>query len=109
MYKTLDFSSVTGVQGVQGNLRDLELTNVTIIEGFHVNIISETILYSLGLWVCGYDTTIYIGEPKVSQVVKQMKRIVNLTFFEYKALSTCFEIPHSPVGIVYPTLRRKIT
>jgi hypothetical protein len=63
----LDFSSVTGVQG---DLRDLELTNITIIEGFYINIISETILYSLGLWVCSYDTTIYIGEPKVSQVVK---------------------------------------
>jgi hypothetical protein len=106
MYKALDFSSVTGVQG---DLRDLELTNVAVVEGFHVNIISETILYSLGLWVCGYDTTIRIGEPKVSQVVKQMKRMANLTFFEYKALSTCFEIPHSPAGIVYPTLRRKIT
>jgi hypothetical protein len=46
MYKTLDFSSVIGVQG---DLRDLELTNITIVEGFHINIISETILYSLGL------------------------------------------------------------
>jgi hypothetical protein len=46
MYKALDFSSVIDVQG---DLRDLELTNITIIKGFHINIISKTILYSLGL------------------------------------------------------------
>jgi hypothetical protein len=37
---------------------DLTLTNVAVVEGFHVNIVSEKLLRVKNMWYCGYDCTV---------------------------------------------------
>ncbi|PZD23051.1 hypothetical protein A1F97_11278, partial [Pyrenophora tritici-repentis] len=38
--------------------QDLLLKNVMVVEGFHVNIVSEALLRKVGFWYTGYDWTI---------------------------------------------------
>jgi hypothetical protein len=103
--RALDFKDVTGAKQ---DTRDLELTNVALIEGFHVNIIAEMLLFKLGIWVCGFNATLRKGPPKDSKVVRKLERQANLTFFKYKPLSSYLTVPSCNAVIVHPTLKRRI-
>lgn len=86
------------------NTVDLVLEDVAVVEGFHVNIISEALLNRAGVWYCGLDCSLRKGDLNKSVKVKQLQRALNLVFFEYNPRSLCFEFPRcvpvSPAGIV---------
>ncbi|TIC91628.1 Retrovirus-related Pol polyprotein from transposon TNT 1-94 [Colletotrichum higginsianum] len=84
---------------------DLTLTNVAVVEGFHVNIASETLLLKSGLWYCGQDCTMRYGTIDNSNVVINLHRKHNLVFVQYKPTSNYLlarenPIPTSPAGIL---------
>jgi hypothetical protein len=92
---------------------DLVLRNVAVVEGFHVNIVSEALLRKKGAWYHGYDGTLRIGDEHENSVLLQTKRVHNVVFIEYKPLSTYSdapsEVPTSAGGVlIYPTLERKV-
>jgi hypothetical protein len=68
---------------------DLLLQDVVVVEGFHVNIISEARLQEKGVWYLGLDSSLrvgYLNNLNTSVVCATLKRAHNLTFFEYKPL-----------------------
>ncbi|KAK3897366.1 hypothetical protein C8A05DRAFT_39082 [Staphylotrichum tortipilum] len=79
------------------NTADLELTNVAVVENFHVNIISEARLLTSNVWYCGLDCTLRVGTLSSNTVIKQLVRKVNLVFFEYNPLFSCSSAPPSDV------------
>ena len=91
---------------------DLELVDVAVVEGFHVNIIAEAALLKKGIWCSGYDATLRFGSVEESVVVRELERKFNLVFFEYKPLSNYLklplEVPISAPVLVYPTLKREL-
>ncbi len=66
------------------NTQDLVLSNVVVIEGFYINIVSEALLLKAGLWFSRKDYTLRQGELGNSIVIKQLERYINLVFFKYK-------------------------
>jgi hypothetical protein len=91
--------------------QDLVLSNVAVIEGFHVNIVSEALLLKAGLWFSGKDCTLRWGELGNSVVMKQLERRANLVFFEYKhrsysSIPLC--IPSTCTALMFPTMSRQI-
>jgi hypothetical protein len=76
---------------------DLTLTDVAIIEGFYVNIVSEARLLLLGVWYNGYDCSLCYRDALENVVLKKLERKFNLVFIEFKELSTylnsLFKIP----------------
>ena len=100
------------LNGKKGKV-DLVLNNVAIVEGFHVNIVSEALLRKRGAWYHGYDGTLRFGDEHESIVLLNTTRLYNVVFIEYKPLSTYSNapsvIPTSISGVlVYPTLERKV-
>lgn len=87
--------------------KDLTLTDVALIEGFHVNIISEARLAKAGIWYCGADLTLRYGKLNKSVVVASLQRKGNVAFIEFKPTSSYSLVPSSQV-LVYPTLERRI-
>lgn len=51
---------------------DLILSEVAVVEGFRLNIVSEARLRKAGLWYCGFDCTIRFGQPDQSVVVAKL-------------------------------------
>jgi len=99
------------LNGARGeNTEDLTLTEVAVVEGFHVNIISEARLFKAGVWFSGIDCSLRYGEQGDNVVMKQLERRANLVFFEYKARSYFPVPPHIPqsVTLMFPTLTRTI-
>jgi hypothetical protein len=70
------------------NRGTLTLENVAVVEGFHVNIVSEARLREKGLWYCGMDCTLRWGTIEQSRVLKELTRAHNLVFLEYNPPST---------------------
>lgn len=66
---------------------DLIMHNVALVEGFHVNIVSEARLHQAGLWYLGYDCTLRVGTPENSLLMASLHRQHNLIFIEYNPLS----------------------
>jgi hypothetical protein len=92
---------------------DLVLNDIIVVEGFHVNIVSEALLRKRGAWYHGYDGTLRFGDEHESTVLLNTTRLYNVVFIEYKPLSTYSNapsvIPTSAGGVlVYPTLERKV-
>jgi hypothetical protein len=48
---------------------DLVLRNVVVVEGFHVNIMFEALLYKKGVWYYKYDKTLRIGDKHENNVL----------------------------------------
>ena len=67
---------------------DLVLTNVAVIDNFHVNIVSEALMTKSGIWYCGLDTTLRRGPLGSSTVICELTREHNITFLQYKPLYT---------------------
>ncbi|RAQ98619.1 reverse transcriptase domain protein [Stemphylium lycopersici] len=67
---------------------DLTLTNVAVVEGFHLNIVSEARLQIKGVWYLGLDNTLRMGSLEQSIVLAKLERRYNLSFIEYKPLSS---------------------
>lgn len=78
-------NSVNGARGPR--TEDLVLRDVAVVEGFHVNIISEARLMHVGVWYLGLDATLRVGTLEQSVVLATLVRKHNLTFFEYKPLT----------------------
>ncbi|KAF1935040.1 hypothetical protein EJ02DRAFT_416381, partial [Clathrospora elynae] len=63
------------INGARGeNTEDLLLKDVAVVEGFHVNIISEARLEQVGVWYLGLDATLRIGSLQQSTVLAKLKR-----------------------------------
>ncbi|KAG6081818.1 hypothetical protein E4U15_002759 [Claviceps sp. LM218 group G6] len=65
---------------------DLVLHDVAVVEGFHVNIVSESRLVKKGVWYCGLDCTLRFGSMHNSRIMAHLFRRHNLVFLEYKPL-----------------------
>ncbi|KAI1097625.1 hypothetical protein F4804DRAFT_159053 [Jackrogersella minutella] len=66
---------------------DLTLQDVVVVEGFHVNIVSEALLRSSKIWYCGMDCSLRFGKLTNGTIVRKLIRKHNLVFFEYKPVS----------------------
>lgn len=97
--------------------RDLTLSNVAVVEGFNVNIISESLLAQSGVWYNGADTTLRVGSAEESHVVRNLQRRWNLMVFEYKPVDNCsrssqlhafMKTRRSPAVMMYPTISRRL-
>ena len=104
------------LRGVGGAMLDLTLYNVDLVEGFHTNIISESLLRVAKVWYCGEDCTLRVGPIADSVVVRQLKRIGNLVFLEYSPIYSSYndapQPPSSPAGTVrcsFSSIRRAPT
>jgi hypothetical protein len=64
--------------------KDLTLKDVRVVEGFHVNIVSEAKLRTAGVWYMGYDSTLRFGSAENSIILAQLTVRHNLSFIEYK-------------------------
>jgi hypothetical protein len=82
----------------KGSRKDLRLTKVKVIEGFHVNIVSQRLLSKAGIWYFGYDDTLRTGDLASSTIEKKLHCVGNLLFIEYKPRST-----YSQAFAVMPT------
>jgi len=82
---------------------DLTLNNVAVVEGFHVNIVSEKLLRRKDIWYCGFDCTVRYGTPERSLILKELTSRYNLTFLEFRRSTGVFSvaemIPESTAGI----------
>jgi hypothetical protein len=88
-----------------GKRVDLTLSNVAVVEGFHVNIVSEARLQKAGLWYLGLDNTLRIGNLAGSTVVATLRRELNLTFMEYKPITV---YPAPQINVI-PRVRTSYT
>ena len=102
------------VNGEKGKKQHyLELKDIAVVKGFHVNIVSKARLREKGAWYHGYDQTLRLGDELDNMVLCELESRHNLIFLEYKPLSTYLnvpsEIPTSASGVfMFPTLERKI-
>jgi hypothetical protein len=92
---------------------DLELNDVAVVEGFHVNIVSEARLLKAGVWYHGLDCSLRFGTERNSVTLMELTRKYNLVFIEFKPLSTYLSVPSSiptsAAGILmYPTMKRSV-
>jgi hypothetical protein len=73
---------------------DLVLTNVALVPGFHVNVVSEARLRESGLWGSGFDGTLGWGTMEASTVMARLQCRFNLTFLQFmKVISPYKRIP----------------
>ncbi|KFA77090.1 hypothetical protein S40288_10397 [Stachybotrys chartarum IBT 40288] len=73
---------------------DLVLDNVQVIEGFHVNIISERKLHEkTKAWFCGHDCSLRYGSPDSSVILKKCIAKGYIAFIELKHTSTYYKAP----------------
>ena len=93
-------------------IEDLQLSDVVVVEGFHVNIVSEARLRDAGVWYHGLDCSLRNGNDRDNVVLAELKRMYNLVFIEYKPLSTYLdvlsEIPTSASILMFPTIKRAL-
>jgi len=92
---------------------NLVLRDVTVVKGFHVNIVFKALLYKKGTWYYKYNSTLRIKDEHESNVLLIITRIYNIVFIEYKPLLTysnvSFTIPINVSNVLmYSTLERKI-
>ena len=65
------------------------------MEGFHVNIVSQALLRKSGIWVDGYDNSLYTGDHKAPTLLSKLETRHNLLILEYKPLLSCSIVPSS--------------
>ncbi|KAH8598601.1 hypothetical protein B0O99DRAFT_506280, partial [Bisporella sp. PMI_857] len=70
------------------NTEDLVLSDVAVVDGFHVNIVSEARLRDAGVWYTGFDCSLRFGTEEENVVLKKLERRFNIVFLEYKLLSS---------------------
>jgi hypothetical protein len=76
------------VHGERGErTEDLTLHQVAVVEGFHVNIVSEARLKTSNVWYLGLDETLRKGTLAKNVVLMSLQRHHNLTFIEYNLLN----------------------
>lgn len=72
---------------------DLLLKDVKVVEGFHVNIVSEARLKKAGIWYLGLDNTLRYGSIKDNVIMAHLHCEHNLAFIEYNKIDTCSPSP----------------
>jgi hypothetical protein len=92
---------------------DLVLKNVAVIEGFHVNIVSEALLAEKGVWFVGLDCTLRFGNLESNVVLRTLERRFRLVVLEYIPLSFYLSVPAtvptSAAGVLmFPTMNRAV-
>jgi hypothetical protein len=87
---------INGPRGAR--TEDLTLHNVVVVEGFHVNIISEARLRTSNVWYCGFDATLRSGSLTKNYVLMSLERHHNLTFVEYNLLK-CYPDPKAIMSV----------
>jgi transposase InsO family protein len=82
------------LNGTKGpRTEDLLLNNVKVVEGFHVNIVSEARLKKVGIWYLGLDSTLRYGSFKDHVVLTHLHCAHNLTFIEYNKVGRYSNAP----------------
>lgn len=91
-------NALNGDRGVK--TEHLTLKDVVVVEGFHVNIVSEARLKQAGIWLLGLDSSLRFGTLEKNVILAQLERHHNLIFIGYKPLSTYSGVPSSNAGIL---------
>jgi hypothetical protein len=68
------------------NRVDLVLSEVTVVESFYINIVSETYLYATRAWYNSFDCLFCFGSENNKGIIIKLIRKFNLVFLEYKQL-----------------------
>ena len=100
---------LTGKDGER--TQDLILENVVMVEGFHVNIVSESAMLKSGVWFCGLDCSLKFGSLNSHVTLLSMERRFNLVFLEYKPFSTYLSSPpilNYGTILSFPTYKRSL-
>ncbi|KAG5742664.1 hypothetical protein H9Q70_014594, partial [Fusarium xylarioides] len=84
------------------NGRDLTISDVYVVEGFHVNIVSSTRVRNSGLWMCEEDYTVRYGSADKNVIVCKLQLVNNLIFLEYKQLDIYLKAPSMLLYNVIP-------
>ncbi|KAG5754890.1 hypothetical protein H9Q72_014465 [Fusarium xylarioides] len=84
------------------NGRDLTISDVYVVEGFYVNIVSSTYVRNSGLWMCEEDYTVRYGLADKNVIVCKLQLINNLIFLEYKQLNIYLKAPSMLLYNVIP-------
>lgn len=74
------------------------LTNVVVVEGFYVNIISEACLKKLGAWYLSIDCILCSGTLSKNVILMTLRCEHNLVFVEYKLLSIYLSLSTIPLS-----------
>ena len=73
-------------------IKDLELYNVIVVEGFYTNIISQVLLRNIGYQTYNQELMLLQGESRKEVVIKKLVIEQNLTFLKYKSLFNYFKL-----------------
>jgi len=65
---------------------DLLLKDVRVVDGFHVNIVSQSRLRAIGLWFLGLDNSLRYGLLTNNLVMANLRTEFNLVFIEYNKI-----------------------
>ncbi|KAK0706404.1 hypothetical protein B0T26DRAFT_806186 [Lasiosphaeria miniovina] len=82
------------LNGPEGkNTLDLTLSNVAVITGFHVNIVSSVILKrKADMWYHGFDNTVRFGPSERNKVITSLIVMYDLLVIQYNDISSCFTV-----------------
>jgi hypothetical protein len=103
---------IKGILNGKGSKTDLVLTNVVVVEGFLMNIVSEALLVKIGVWYHRYNGTLRMGDEHENSILLKTTRAYNVVFIKYKSLliylNTSSIILISISILIYPMLKRKV-
>jgi small nuclear ribonucleoprotein (snRNP)-like protein len=108
-----DTRTIKSILNGKNDKVNLVLRDVTVIKGFHVNIVFKALLYKKRTWYYKYDSTLRIKDKYKSNVLLIITRIYNIVFIKYKPLLTYLNalftiLINARNMLIYLTLERKI-
>jgi hypothetical protein len=62
------------IKNMDGSTFNLILYNVTMVDNFYCNIMSENRLAKAGMWFCGFDATFRTGNLQENRIICQLER-----------------------------------
>jgi hypothetical protein len=62
------------IKNMDGSTFNLILYDVVVVDNFYCNIVSENRLARAGVWFCGFDATLRIGNLQENRIICQLER-----------------------------------
>jgi hypothetical protein len=69
------------IKNINSSMSNLILHDVAVVDNFYCNIMSENRLIKAGVWFCGFDATLRIGNLQENRIVCQLKKIAQSVLF----------------------------
>jgi hypothetical protein len=68
------------IKNMDGSTFNLILHDITIVNNFYCNIVSENRLARTKMWFCGFNATLRTGNLQKNRIICQLKKQHNLCF-----------------------------